>query len=140
MRFHLHLVSDSTGDTVHGIARACVAQFEECEAIEHPWSLVRSRIQLEKVLLEVPGLGDPLHLLGQIALARGQAQRAVELISQAIDDLPEGFAEPYLNLGNAYAALGQPRQAIANYRQAIASWLPFRWPASSTARSRQRGR
>ena len=28
-RFHLHLVSDSTGETVHSVARACLVQFEE---------------------------------------------------------------------------------------------------------------
>jgi regulator of PEP synthase PpsR (kinase-PPPase family) len=53
MRFHLHLVSDSTGDTVHGLARACVAQFEECEAIEHIWSMTRTRVQMERILGEI---------------------------------------------------------------------------------------
>ncbi len=73
----------------------------------------------DKVLLEVPGLGDPLHLLGQIALARGQAHRAAELISQAIEDLPEEFAEPQLNLGNAFVALRQFAEAEACYRRAL---------------------
>jgi regulator of PEP synthase PpsR (kinase-PPPase family) len=49
-RFHLHLVSDSTGDTVHALARACLAQFEMVEAIEHIWSMVRTRVQIERVI------------------------------------------------------------------------------------------
>ena len=28
-RFHLHLVSDSTGETVHSVARACLVQFDD---------------------------------------------------------------------------------------------------------------
>jgi regulator of PEP synthase PpsR (kinase-PPPase family) len=60
MRFHLHLVSDSTGDTVHSVAKACVALFEDCEAIEHVWSLVRSRIQLERVLMEIAKFPGPV--------------------------------------------------------------------------------
>jgi [pyruvate, water dikinase]-phosphate phosphotransferase / [pyruvate, water dikinase] kinase len=48
-RFHLHLVSDSTGDTVHSVARACLVQFEDSEAIEHIWSMVRTRAQIERV-------------------------------------------------------------------------------------------
>ncbi len=42
-RFHLHLVSDSTGDTVHSVARACLVQFDEAQAIEHVWSMVRTQ-------------------------------------------------------------------------------------------------
>jgi regulator of PEP synthase PpsR (kinase-PPPase family) len=49
-RFHLHLVSDATGDTVHSVARACLVQFEEAEAIEHIWSMVRTRSQIERVV------------------------------------------------------------------------------------------
>lgn len=48
--FHLHLVSDATGETLNGIARACLVQFENVEPIEHMWSMVRSDRQLEKVL------------------------------------------------------------------------------------------
>lgn len=47
--FHLHLVSDSTGETVSSVARAACAQFEAVEAIEHVWSMIRSKTQLEKV-------------------------------------------------------------------------------------------
>ena len=49
-QFHLHLVSDSTGETVSSVARAAVVQFEELEPEEHVWSLVRTRTQMEKVI------------------------------------------------------------------------------------------
>ena len=52
-RFHLHLVSDATGDTVHSVARACLVQFEDAEAIEHIWSMVRTKAQIERVIAGV---------------------------------------------------------------------------------------
>ncbi|HZS83111.1 MAG TPA: pyruvate, water dikinase regulatory protein [Stellaceae bacterium] len=52
-RFHLHLVSDATGDTVHSVARACLVQFEDSEAIEHIWSMVRTKAQIERVIAGV---------------------------------------------------------------------------------------
>src|SRR5712691_1070165 len=52
-RFHLHLVSDSTGDTVHSVARACLVQFEDAEAIEHIWSMVRTKAQIDRVIAGV---------------------------------------------------------------------------------------
>lgn len=52
-RFHLHLVSDATGDTVHSVARACLVQFEGAEAIEHIWSMVRTKSQVERVVAGV---------------------------------------------------------------------------------------
>src|SRR3954453_11323737 len=58
-RFHLHLVSDSTGDTVHSVARACLVQFDDTQAIEHLWSMVRTRVQIERVIAGIeanPGL------------------------------------------------------------------------------------
>lgn len=48
--FHLHLVSDSTGETVASVARACMAQFDGVDAEEHVWSLVRTKGQLEKMI------------------------------------------------------------------------------------------
>ena len=47
---HLHLVSDSTGETVHGLARACIVQFEGVHGEEHLWTLIRSPAQLDRVL------------------------------------------------------------------------------------------
>ena len=50
MRLHLHLISDSTGETVTMVARAAVSQFEDVVPVEHVWFFVRTRVQLEKVL------------------------------------------------------------------------------------------
>ena len=46
---HIHLVSDSTGETVHQIARACIAQFPDVRTIEHVWTLVRSLNHVDAV-------------------------------------------------------------------------------------------
>lgn len=48
--FHIHLISDSTGETVSSVARAAVTQFDNVEAEEHTWSLIRTPAQLDKVL------------------------------------------------------------------------------------------
>ncbi len=52
-RFHLHLVSDSTGETVHSVARACLVQFDDAQAVEHVWSMVRTRSQIDRVIAGV---------------------------------------------------------------------------------------
>lgn len=49
-RFNLHLVSDSTGETLNHVARACVAQFDGVEVEQHIWSLIRSERQMDMVL------------------------------------------------------------------------------------------
>jgi [pyruvate, water dikinase]-phosphate phosphotransferase / [pyruvate, water dikinase] kinase len=57
--FHLHLVSDSTGETLITVARAAAAQYEGVSAIEHVYPLVRSSAQLERVISEIetaPGI------------------------------------------------------------------------------------
>ena len=57
--FHLHLVSDATGETVNAITRACIAQFENIRIEEHNWSLIHSPRQLDMVIEAIrhwPGL------------------------------------------------------------------------------------
>jgi hypothetical protein len=51
--FHLHLVSDATGETIHSVARACLSQFEGVAPHEHHWTLVRTTGHVEKVLASV---------------------------------------------------------------------------------------
>ena len=46
---HLHLVSDATGETINSVARACLVQFEGVEPVEHVWTLIRTKGQMEKV-------------------------------------------------------------------------------------------
>lgn len=52
-QFHLHLVSDATGETIQSVARACLAQFEGVVPVEHFWNLVRTDRQLDLVLEEI---------------------------------------------------------------------------------------
>jgi regulator of PEP synthase PpsR (kinase-PPPase family) len=47
---NLHLVSDSTGETLTSIARAALARFDEPGVVQHRWFLVRSRLNLDRVL------------------------------------------------------------------------------------------
>lgn len=58
-RLHLHMLSDSTGETLENIAKAALAQFDGVEIIKHFWPMVRSETHLNRILVEVadnPGL------------------------------------------------------------------------------------
>ncbi|HRK23353.1 MAG TPA: pyruvate, water dikinase regulatory protein [Beijerinckiaceae bacterium] len=57
--FHLHLVSDSTGETLLAVSRAASAQYQGISAIEHIYPLVRNSNQLDRVLQQIdltPGI------------------------------------------------------------------------------------
>ncbi|HEX6094216.1 MAG TPA: pyruvate, water dikinase regulatory protein [Dongiaceae bacterium] len=58
--FHLHLVSDATGETINSVARACLAQFDKVEPHEHAWTLIRTSKQLEKVLAGIEAHPGPV--------------------------------------------------------------------------------
>ncbi|MBY9065937.1 kinase/pyrophosphorylase [Hyphomonas sp. WL0036] len=51
--FNVHLVSDSTGETLNAIQRAACAQFENVQPLEHNYYLVRSERQLDRVMREI---------------------------------------------------------------------------------------
>ncbi|TNE57616.1 MAG: kinase/pyrophosphorylase, partial [Sphingomonadales bacterium] len=58
-RLHLHLVSDSTGETLEMIAKAAIAQFDSPDVVRHFWPMVRSRQHLDRIvplLADSPGL------------------------------------------------------------------------------------
>lgn len=48
--FHVHLLSDATGETLHAVAKAALAQFDGVEVQEHAYTLVRSERQLTRAL------------------------------------------------------------------------------------------
>lgn len=58
-RFHLHLVSDSTGETLDAMAKAALSQFKGADPVKHVWPMTRNMRQLEFVLDDIrqkPGI------------------------------------------------------------------------------------
>jgi len=57
--FHLHLISDATGETLITVARAATAQYAKVLPVEHIYPLIRTQKQLDRVLAEIeesPGM------------------------------------------------------------------------------------
>ena len=78
-KFHLHLVSDATGETLVSLAKAALVQFEKAEPTQHLWTMVRSTAQLDEVFANVVRQPGPVlftfvdHNLGEAVSQRCQA-------------------------------------------------------------------
>lgn len=83
--FHIHMVSDSTGETLMEVMRASVAQFENTSPLEHLYALVRSSRQLDRVLEEVAGYpGVVMYTIVNPDLRRELETRCMEIGVPAI--------------------------------------------------------
>lgn len=51
--FRLYLVSDATGTTLQGLARAALSQFDNVEAAERFWPMIRSEMQLDRAITDI---------------------------------------------------------------------------------------
>ncbi|MGH7074763.1 MAG: pyruvate, water dikinase regulatory protein [Stellaceae bacterium] len=102
-QFHLHLVSDSTGDTVHSMAKACLAQFEEIEPIEHSWMLARTMSEIDRILKGIEGHpGLVLYTLVDDELRHGLTEgcRRLRIVSISVLDPVITAIGDYLGLSS----------------------------------------
>jgi [pyruvate, water dikinase]-phosphate phosphotransferase / [pyruvate, water dikinase] kinase len=96
--FHLHLISDATGETLITVARAAAAQYVKVTPVEHMHPLVRTQKQLDRVLAEIeeqPGI--VLYTLLQENLVDRLEQKCRELGVPCLSILG-----PVLHLFQAY--------------------------------------
>ncbi|MFO1117588.1 MAG: pyruvate, water dikinase regulatory protein [Beijerinckiaceae bacterium] len=76
--FHLHLVSDATGETLIAVSRAAAAQYQGVSSIEHVYPLIRNQLQLDKAIAEIKAApGIVLFTLVDLELTE-RLQRACE--------------------------------------------------------------
>jgi len=94
--YNLHLVSDSSGETVTNIARACLVQYENIEVTEHFWWLVRTTGQMNRVIEGIkasPGLVVFTLLDTQVRSLLEQACRDMKVpYVSAIDPVMQAFS------------------------------------------------
>ena len=89
-RTHLHLFSDSTGETLQMVANAALAQFEGVDVVRHFWPMVRSRQHLERIVPELekaPGL--ILYTLVNEETRKALEEKCRQLALPAVDALGE---------------------------------------------------
>ncbi|MEM9263409.1 MAG: pyruvate, water dikinase regulatory protein [Pseudomonadota bacterium] len=108
--FHVHLVSDSTGETLNAILKAVTAQFPEARPFEHIYALVRTEKQFARVLAEIeaaPGL--VLYTMVNRDLRRSLEIRCAELQVPAVPVLDQFVTafEEYLGLEQTRETGGQ---------------------------------
>lgn len=110
--FHVHLVSDSTGDTLNAMLKAITAQFAAARPLEHVHTFIRSTSQLERATAEIeasPGL--VLHTVVNPELRRLLEVRCSELQTPAVSVL-----DPLLEAFQLYLGLEQSRETGAQYQ------------------------
>jgi regulator of PEP synthase PpsR (kinase-PPPase family) len=109
--FHVHLVSDSTGETLSAVLKATAAQFSVARPLQHIYALIRSRAQMERALAEIeasPGL--VLYTVVNKELRRLLEARCSELQTPAISVL-----DPVNEAMSAFLGLEQSMRAGAQH-------------------------
>lgn len=108
--FHLHLVSDSTGETLMTVSRAATAQYENVQEIEHVYPLVRTQKQLDRILNEIEAApGIVLYTLVDTELATRLERSCKDLGIPIVNILAPVFSvfQSYLNVTQTHRIGGQ---------------------------------
>lgn len=119
--FHVHLVSDGTGETLVAVMKASCAQFSHATALEHLHALVRTPAQMEKALEQIEARpGIVLYTIVDSERRRRLEQRCAELNIQAISILDTTLATLGRYLGSPMSStVGAQRNLDAAYYSRI---------------------
>ena len=119
--FHVHLVSDSTGETLVAMMKASTAQFRNATALEHLHTLVRSEKQMQSTLEEIEAKpGIVLYTLVNEERRKLLESRCAQLNIPAISILDPTLSMLGRYLGSAMISeVGAQRTLDADYYNRI---------------------
>lgn len=109
--FHLHLISDATGETLIAASRAVTSQYKGTQAIEHVYPLVRTRRQLERIVEAIdrePGI--VLYTITDAELGGFLSDRCREMGTPCVSVL-----EPIFQLFQSYLGIPTARKVGAQH-------------------------
>ena len=120
-KFHIHLVSDSTGETLHAMTNAALAQFDDVEVMVHPYALVRAQAQLTRALDHIAIMpGIVFFTLANQGLRDKLIARCADIQVQCIDVLEGPVISLRHFLGRAEThRVGRQHEVDARYLDRI---------------------
>jgi len=109
--FHLHLISDATGETLINVGRAAAAQYDSAQAREHIYTMVRSEKDIAQVVEDIEASpGIVLYTLIEPDHAAMLEERCRELGVPALSVL-----DPILSLFQTYLGAKSAQRAGAQH-------------------------
>ncbi|MEM7288943.1 MAG: pyruvate, water dikinase regulatory protein [Pseudomonadota bacterium] len=111
--FHLHLISDSTGETLIAAARAVTSQYKDNEPVEHIYPLVRNRKQLEMAISAIED--DPGIVL--YTISNPEIAEMLESACREIGAPCVSVLEPIFQIFQSY--LGKPTKRVVGAQHAL---------------------
>lgn len=109
--FHLHLISDATGETLINVGRAAAAQYDSAQAREHIYTMVRSEKDIAQVVDDIEASpGIVLYTLIEPDHAALLEERCRELGVPALSVL-----DPILSLFQTYLGAKSAQRAGAQH-------------------------
>ncbi len=111
--FHIYLVSDATGTTLQGLARAALSQFDSVEPTERFWPMIRSEAQLDRAIADIQTSPGPVLFTFVDKKLRRKLQNACSELD--VPCMP--VLDPILRTMSSY--LGLPPKGIPGLQHAL---------------------
>lgn len=111
--FHMYLVSDATGTTLQGLARAALSQFEGIHPTERFWPMIRSEMQLDRAINDIKKNPGPVLFTFVDKKLRKKLQAACAKLD--VPCMP--VLDPILRTMSSY--LGIPSQGVPGLQHSL---------------------
>ena len=111
--FHMYLVSDATGTTLQGLARAALSQFEGVNPSERFWPMIRSEIQLDRAIADIKKKPGPV----LFTFVDKKLRRKLQAVCAELDVPCMPVLDPILRSMSSY--LGIAPQGVPGLQHAL---------------------
>ncbi len=111
--FYLYLISDATGTTLQGLARAVLSQFDDIHPVERFWPMVRSETQLERAMSDIREHPGPV----LFTLVDKKLRKRLHEVCEELDIPCMPVLDPMLRAMSAY--LGQPLKGVPGLQHTL---------------------
>lgn len=111
--FCFYLISDATGTTLQGLARAALAQFDEIVPEERFWPMIRSELQLDRAIEDIQSNPGPV----LFTLVDKKLRRKLQDVCHDLHVPCMPILDPILRNLSSY--LGRPAKGVAGLQHAL---------------------